>query len=301
VRAISVTVAEVEFVGLRTPLHPLAAFSWGRAGERNVGLVRVRRSDGVTGWGETSVTFPLWSLEERAETVARGVAPAAAAEEIVAEGARAVADGYRAVRLRVGFSDEADLALAVPAVTELGAGRVLLDANMARDRDRALDMADRLAGIGAGWLEEPVARDDVAGLAAVRRRCGLRVAAGENCTPRPSCTTCWRRTPLTPDAGPPRAVRQPAPGAGGGPGRTGARRRVQPPPLRLRPGVRCGAHGVRRRRAVGTPAARRQPLADPPRAPRRAPRRPGRAGAPADTPGLAPAPAPRVIDRSRVL
>jgi D-galactarolactone cycloisomerase len=255
---VSATVAEVEFVGLRTPLDPPAAFSWGRAGERNVGLVRVRRSDGVTGWGETSVTFPLWSLEERAETVARGVAPVAAgapcgsleeitaaaarvdgalarlrhlwspvaisaavaafemalvdawaracgepawrllggrpdpvslyavgfpgpAEEVVAGAARAVADGYRAVKLRVGFSDEADLALADLAVAELGSERVLLDANMAWDREHALDMAARLAGIGAGWLEEPVARDDVAGLAEVRRRGGLRVAAGENC------------------------------------------------------------------------------------------------------------------------
>ncbi|MGF1662985.1 MAG: mandelate racemase/muconate lactonizing enzyme family protein [Kineosporiaceae bacterium] len=252
------TVAEVEFVGLRTPLAPPAAFSWGRAGERNVGLVRVRRSDGVTGWGETSVTFPLWSLEERAGTVGRGVAPSATglpcgspeeiaavtarldaalgrlrqlwspvaisaavgalemalldawarahgqpawrllggspdpvplyavgfpgpAEEIVAGAARAVADGYRAVKLRVGFSDEADLDLVRRAVAELGAERVLLDANMAWTRGRALEMADRLAGIGAGWLEEPVARDDVAGLAEVRSRSGLRVAAGENC------------------------------------------------------------------------------------------------------------------------
>ncbi|MGF1646710.1 MAG: mandelate racemase/muconate lactonizing enzyme family protein [Kineosporiaceae bacterium] len=252
------TVAEVEFVGIRTPLDPPAVFSWGRAGERNVGLVRVRRSDGITGWGETSVTFPLWSLEERRETVAGGIAPLAtglpcespediavavarvggalgrlrhlwspvaisagvaalemalvdawarahgepawrllggrgdpvplyavgfpgSAEEIVAGAARAVADGYRAVKLRVGFSDQADLALVRRAVAELGAERVLLDANMAWDRDHALDMAVRLAGIGAGWLEEPVARDDVAGLAAVRRVGGLRVAAGENC------------------------------------------------------------------------------------------------------------------------
>lgn len=254
----TVTVAEVEFVGLRTPLDPPAAFSWGIAAERNVGLVRVRRSDGVTGWGETSVTFPLWSLEERRETVARGVAPVASglpcdspdeiaaaaarvdaalgrlrhlwspvaigasvgalemalldawarareepawrllggrpdpvplyavgfpgpAEEVVAAAARALADGYSAVKLRVGFSDRADLALVRRAVAELGAAQVLLDANMAWDRDRALDMAARLAGIGAGWLEEPVARDDVAGLAEVRRRSGLRVAAGENC------------------------------------------------------------------------------------------------------------------------
>ena len=69
-------IQNIEFVGLRTPLPSPAVFSWGTAEERNVGLVRVVLSDGTEGWGETSVTFPLWSLEERAATV-RGIAPLA--------------------------------------------------------------------------------------------------------------------------------------------------------------------------------------------------------------------------------
>lgn len=62
-------ISDVTFIGLRSPLPTPAVFSWGSASERNIGLVRVQLDSGVEGWGETSVTFPLWSLEERAATV----------------------------------------------------------------------------------------------------------------------------------------------------------------------------------------------------------------------------------------
>jgi len=65
----------VEFLGLRSPLPRPASFSWGSAAARNVGLIRVVTEDGLTGVGETSVTFPLWSLEERALTVREGLRP----------------------------------------------------------------------------------------------------------------------------------------------------------------------------------------------------------------------------------
>lgn len=68
-------IKSVQFIGLRSPLDPPARFSWGEADARNVGLVKVVTSDGSVGWGETSVTFPLWSLEERRATVTMGLAP----------------------------------------------------------------------------------------------------------------------------------------------------------------------------------------------------------------------------------
>ena len=68
-------IREVEFVGLRSALPQPAQFSWGAAAHRNVGLVRVMTDEGLVGVGETSVTFPLWSLEERALTVREGLAP----------------------------------------------------------------------------------------------------------------------------------------------------------------------------------------------------------------------------------
>lgn len=63
-------IERVEFLGLRSPLAEPAVFAWGQATQRNVGLVRIETDRGTSGWGETSVTFPLWSLEERAATVA---------------------------------------------------------------------------------------------------------------------------------------------------------------------------------------------------------------------------------------
>lgn len=68
-------IKSVEFVGLRSPLDPPAKFSWGEADRRNVGLVKVITTSGHVGWGETSVTFPLWSMEERHATVTHGLAP----------------------------------------------------------------------------------------------------------------------------------------------------------------------------------------------------------------------------------
>lgn len=69
------SIREVQFFGLRAPLPAPARFAWGSAVERNIGLVRIVTDDGYEGWGETSVTFPLWSLEERALTVKLGLKP----------------------------------------------------------------------------------------------------------------------------------------------------------------------------------------------------------------------------------
>lgn len=74
-------IARVEFVGLRSPLGAPAVFSWGTADSRNVGLVKIVTENGYVGWGETSVTFPLWSLEERAATVNDGLTPQAVGAE----------------------------------------------------------------------------------------------------------------------------------------------------------------------------------------------------------------------------
>lgn len=251
-------IREVEFVGLRSELPQPARFSWGSAAHRNVGLVRVRTADGLAGVGEASVTFPLWSLEERALTVRQGLAPlvlgadeadiaglvahlnatlgrlaplwSAAAiqgaigafeialwdiaaqkaglplfrllspeapdpdpvplyavgfgggpEAIAAGCAAALEAGYPFVKVRAGFGPEADRALlaAIAAVAPEMAS-VLVDANMAWDRDQAAEQAPALAAFGIGWLEEPLVHSDHAGLAALRSTLGVPIAAGEN-------------------------------------------------------------------------------------------------------------------------
>lgn len=252
-------IEHVEFIGLRSPLDPPARFSWGTADSRNVGLVRVRFDDGVEGWGETSVTFPLWSLEERAATVNQGLAglfvgrvcesvddirdlvaevdaattrlralwaPVALSAGIAAiemalldalalgagvpvwkmlggapfdipmyavgftgmpeQAARqaraAIEEGYSAVKIRLGFGVDADVDVLTRFREALGpATSIYADVNMGWSVAQTLEMLPVLEPFGLGWLEEPVVRMDLAGLAEVRRHIRTPLAAGENC------------------------------------------------------------------------------------------------------------------------
>jgi len=255
-------ITEVEFVGLRSPLPKPARFAWGIAEHRNVGLLRVRAEDGTEGWGETSVTFPLWSLEERALTIRRGLAPQVVGHdaldapglldelqgtfarlaalwspaaihgslgalemalldlrgrvegrtvgelllddprggarrpgqqvELYAVGfggtpaetaraaARATADGYRAVKVRAGFGEQVDADTVRATRAAVGDAGVLVDANMSLGRGEAARLARVAEAEGVGWLEEPLAHHDLAGLADLRSRTSVPIAAGEN-------------------------------------------------------------------------------------------------------------------------
>lgn len=251
-----IRISNVEFVGLRSRLPTPAVFAWGSAGERNVGLIRLTCDDGTVGWGETSVTFPLWSLEERAATVrairdlfigepiggpeqivdlaahvrqrtnplrllwshvalsasigaiemamwdalgkhrAESVwkilggdvleAPLYAVgfggspDDVARAAASAIADGYRAVKVRVGFDPEADVRLVRTVSDRVGPG-LLVDANMGWTRDEAASMAARLEPFQLGWLEEPLSRDDPDGYRILREQTRIPLAAGENC------------------------------------------------------------------------------------------------------------------------
>lgn len=78
-------------------------------------------------------------------------------EEIVAEAEQAKADGYTAIKLRLG----GDLAAAVELVARtrevVGAGfEIAVDANMAYDRRGALSLARELEALEVSWLEEPI-------------------------------------------------------------------------------------------------------------------------------------------------
>lgn len=255
----SIRIERVEFVGLRSPLEPPARFSWGTAEARNVGLVRIELDDGTEGWGETSVTFPLWSLEERAATVSQGLAmlfqgricesiedvrvlvaevdaattrlrslwaPVAISagiaaiemalldalavraglplwqmlggepfdvplyavgftgspEQAAVQAQAAIEEGYSAVKVRLGFGMQADLELLTAFRETLGsAGTILADVNMGWSVEQALEMLPLLEDFDLGWLEEPVGRMDLAGLAAIGQRTKMPLAAGENC------------------------------------------------------------------------------------------------------------------------
>ncbi len=108
---------------------------------------------------------------------ASGVGPA----RVVEKAAAAAAAGFRAVKLKIGFDAEADLA-AVAAVREaLGPGiAIMVDANQAWTPETTLAVGPRLAALGVRWLEEPVVAGDEHELARVAGKAGLPIAAGEN-------------------------------------------------------------------------------------------------------------------------
>jgi L-alanine-DL-glutamate epimerase-like enolase superfamily enzyme len=112
-------------------------------------------------------------------------------EERVAGVRRLQAQGFKAVKLRF-FADEPQTDIhTVRAVRDAcGPDLVLLaDANQAWrmpwdtrapwDFKTALWVADALAEAGVFWLEEPLGRHDYRGLAELRRRARVRIAAGE--------------------------------------------------------------------------------------------------------------------------
>jgi L-alanine-DL-glutamate epimerase-like enolase superfamily enzyme len=113
-------------------------------------------------------------------------------DEAHAEAAQRLREaGFPALKIRFHSGDpRADVALARAVRERVGGDMALLvDANQAWrmpwddrpawDFKTALWVADALAEVDAFWLEEPLPRHDYRGLAALRRRARVRIAAGE--------------------------------------------------------------------------------------------------------------------------
>ena len=93
-----------------------------------------------------------------------------------------VRQGFRTIYVKVGLTAEQD-EQAVRAVREgIGpAARLRIDANEAWDQGEALRRITRLSRHGLDLVEQPVPRDDIAGLAALRRKLPVPVAANQSC------------------------------------------------------------------------------------------------------------------------
>ncbi|MCO5165038.1 MAG: mandelate racemase [Planctomycetes bacterium] len=93
-----------------------------------------------------------------------------------------VQEGIGRVKLKIGREPARDLPRVAAAREVVGPGvGLMVDANGALERKRALALAGDLRGLGVDWLEEPVPSDDLDGLRLLRDRAppGLEVAAGE--------------------------------------------------------------------------------------------------------------------------
>lgn len=93
-----------------------------------------------------------------------------------------VAEGYRAVKVRVGARAPEQDALRVRAVRDAVGPQVRLmaDANEQLDFPHALALAQHLHPIGVDWLEEPFLAEDVRAHAALAARAAVPIAAGEH-------------------------------------------------------------------------------------------------------------------------
>lgn len=153
-------------VAVDVALHDLAAR---RSGVRLAELLRATYGDRTAGVAPRTVATDV--------TLSAGDADALAAAAVAR-----VADGFATLKLKVGTDAATDVAR-VRAVREaVGAGVALrLDANQGWTREEAVEVVRALeaADLGVELVEQPVAGEDVEGLAWVRARVGLPVMADE--------------------------------------------------------------------------------------------------------------------------
>ncbi|MGE5484418.1 MAG: mandelate racemase/muconate lactonizing enzyme family protein [Ignavibacteriales bacterium] len=108
-----------------------------------------------------------------------------------------VGRGFSAFKVRVGFDPDRDLEAVRLARRVVGDDAALMvDANQGWSRDTAAYACSRFADLGLRWVEEPLVADDFEGLAFLRERTGVTVAAGEDVYGRPSFEQLAARIPI---------------------------------------------------------------------------------------------------------
>jgi len=114
-------------------------------------------------------TFPCYATGLRADD------PVAGARE-------AVTLGYDAIKIRIGFDEARDVAMATAVRETIGPDvALLIDANQAYDERTANRMFAALQALNPGWIEEPLLADDFSGMRRLRRAFPeIPLAWGEN-------------------------------------------------------------------------------------------------------------------------
>lgn len=125
--------------------------------------------------------LPLWRLlggqSGRIKVYASGINPGGAAQTAEA----ALKRGHRALKLKVGFGAETDLANLTALRDIVGTGMLATDANQGWSVDQALEMLPRLAAFDLRWLEEPIRADRPREQwRRLRAAATMPIAAGEN-------------------------------------------------------------------------------------------------------------------------
>ncbi len=91
-----------------------------------------------------------------------------------------VAQGFKAVKLKVGFGVEEDAAVTRAVREAIGPGFALMvDANHAYDAVAAIRLGRMIEPLDIGWFEEPVPPEDIAGYREVKAALSIPIAGGE--------------------------------------------------------------------------------------------------------------------------
>ncbi len=94
---------------------------------------------------------------------------------------RAVLEGFKVVKLKAEAEPLAAASLALAARAAMGpAAQLRLDANAAWTLEQALVFADAVHSAQLEWIEQPLAANDLDGMAMFRRRSRLKVAVDES-------------------------------------------------------------------------------------------------------------------------
>jgi L-fuconate dehydratase len=103
-------------------------------------------------------------------------------EKLVRLAKRAVADGFRTIKIKVGLSIEDDVRRCRLAREAIGPDIAMaVDANQRWDVGAAIDWINRLAPFGIAWLEEPTSPDDILAHQAIRRGVApIPISTGEH-------------------------------------------------------------------------------------------------------------------------
>jgi D-galactarolactone cycloisomerase len=91
-----------------------------------------------------------------------------------------VAQGFRALKMKVGLGVQADIANVEAVRAAIGPGPALMiDSNHAYARSEAYALAHALEPLEIGWFEEPLSPEDYEGYRELRQRTRIPIAGGE--------------------------------------------------------------------------------------------------------------------------
>jgi D-galactarolactone cycloisomerase len=155
-------------------------------GSRGIGVVALSGVDtalwDIRGKAEGRPVYELLGGACRNEVEVYATALYPEVPEAVVDKALAfVEQGFRGIKIKVGFDLAEDITIVKAVRKALGdAYPLMTDANMGYELAPALEAARAYRELGIQWLEEPLFLEDVEGHARLRAESGIPIAVGEN-------------------------------------------------------------------------------------------------------------------------